>query len=157
MSERIREVQVDFFSLGLVESKFKMILLRQVFAGLLGVTAVSEKCQVTGQHLHQIFPEFGLLETADGPPVKDARSGRSWNRSEEIWFAKGVYTVSKAGPRNHDTVGSVERGVREVKEALAVLRLELAKAGLDLVDSLVAWEAASCQEFVCSFCLCENF
>ena len=33
--------------------------------------------------------------------------------------------------------------MREVKEALAVLRLELAKAGLDLVDSLVAWEAAS--------------
>ena len=32
-----------FFSfLGLVESKFKMILLRQVFSGLLGVTAVSE-------------------------------------------------------------------------------------------------------------------
>ena len=53
------------------------------------------------------------------------------------------YTVNKAGPQNHDTVGSVERGVREVKEALAVLRLELAKAGLDLVDSLVAWEAAS--------------
>jgi len=51
--------------------------------------------------------------------------------------------VNKAGPQNHDTGGSVERGVREVKEALAVLRLELAKAGLDLVDSLVAWEAAS--------------
>ena len=51
--------------------------------------------------------------------------------------------MNKAGPQNHDTVGSVERGVREVKEALAVLRLELAKAGLDLVDSLVAWEAAS--------------
>jgi len=48
--------------------------------------------------------------------------------------------LNKAGPQNHDTVGSVER---EVKEALAVLRLELARAGLDLVDSLVAWEAAS--------------
>ena len=81
--------------LGLVESKFKMILLRQAFAGFFGVTAVSEKCQVTGQHLHQIFPEFGLLETADGPPVKDARSGRSWNRSEEIWFAKGVSLFPK--------------------------------------------------------------
>ena len=48
LRERILEVQVDFFFLGLVESKFKMILLRQVFSGLLGVTAVSENVQVTG-------------------------------------------------------------------------------------------------------------
>ena len=40
------------------ESKFKMILLRQVFSGLLGVTAVSENVQVTGQHLRQILAEF---------------------------------------------------------------------------------------------------
>ena len=58
-----------FFFLGLVESKFKMILLRQVFSGLLGVTAVSENVQVTGQHLRQILAEFGLLETLEGPPV----------------------------------------------------------------------------------------
>ena len=72
-------------------------------------------------------------------------SGRSWDCSTEIWFAKGsiLWTKLDLMTQNHDTVGSVERGVREVKEALAVLRLELAKAGLDLVDSLVAWEAAS--------------
>ena len=144
MRERILEVQVDFFFLGLVESKFKMILLRQVFSGLLGVTAVSENVQVTGQHLRQILAEFGLLETLEGPPVDfrtDAQDevGTVLRRSD----LPREYTVNKAGPQNHDTVGSVERGVREVKEALAVLRLELAKAGLDLVDSLVAWEAAS--------------
>ena len=33
LRERILEVQVDFFFSGLVESKFKMILLRQVFSG----------------------------------------------------------------------------------------------------------------------------
>ena len=69
-----------------------MILLRQVFSGLLGVTAVSENVQVTGQHLRQILAEFGLLETLEGPPV-DSRtcSGRSWDCSAEIWFAKGVH------------------------------------------------------------------
>ena len=50
-----------------------------------------------------------MLETLEGTPV-DRCSGRS---------------------------GTVLRR-SEVKEALAVLRLELAKAGLDLVDSLVA-------------------
>ena len=121
-----------------------MILLRQVFSGLLGVTAVSENVQVTGQHLRQILAEFGLLETLEGPPV-DFRT----DAQDEVgtvlrrFGLPREYTVNKAGPQNHDTVGSVERGVREVKEALAVLRLELAKAGLDLVDSLVAWEAAS--------------
>jgi hypothetical protein len=33
LRERILEVQVDYFFLGLVESKFKIILLRQVFSG----------------------------------------------------------------------------------------------------------------------------
>ena len=144
LRERILEVQVDFFFLGLVESKFKMILLRKVFSGLLGVTAVSENVQVTGQHLRQILAEFGLLETLEGPPVDfrtdaQAEVGTVLRRSG----LPREYTVNKAGPQNHDTVGSVQRGVREIKEALAVLRLELAKAGLDLVDSLVAWEAAS--------------
>ena len=144
LRERILEVQVDFFFLGLVESKFKMILLRQVFSGLLGVTAVSENVQVTGQHLRQILAEFGLLETLEGPPV-DFRTDAQ-DEVGTVLRRSGLpreYTVNKAGPQNHDTVGSVERGVREVKEALAVLCLELAKAGLDLVDSLVAWEAAS--------------
>ena len=121
-----------------------MILLRQVFSGLLGVTAVSENVQVTGQHLRQILAEFGLLETLEGPPV-DFRTDAQ-DEVGTVLRRSGLpreYTVNKAGPQNHDTVGSVERGVREVKEALAVLRLELAKAGLDLVDSLVAWEAAS--------------
>ena len=121
-----------------------MILLRQVFSGLLGVTAVSENVQVTGQHLRQILAEFGLLETLEGPPV-DLRTDAQ-DEVGTVLRRSGLpreYTVNKAGPQNHDTVGSVERGVREVKEALAVLRLELAKAELDLVDSLVAWEAAS--------------
>ena len=100
--------------------------------------------QVTGQHLRQILAEFGLLETLEGPPV-DFRTDAQ-DEVGTVLRRSGLpreYTVNKAGPQNHDTVGSVERGVREVKEALAVLRLELAKAGLDLVDSLVAWEAAS--------------
>ena len=37
-------------------------------------------------------------------------------------------------------IGSAERGVREVKEAIAVVRLELAKHQLDIVDSLVGWD-----------------
>ena len=99
---------------------------------------------MTGQHLRQILAEVGLLETLEGPPV-DFRTDAQ-DEVGTVLRRSGLpreYTVNKAGPQNHDTVGSEERGVREVKEALAVLRLELAKAGLDLVDSLVAWEAAS--------------
>eukprot|EP00435_Cladocopium_sp_Y103_P006153 s4710_g2.t1 len=102
------------------------------------------KVQVTGQHLRQILAEFGLLETLDGPPV-DFRTDAQ-DEVGTVLRRAGLpreYTVSKAGPQNHDTVGSVERGVREVKEGLPVLRLELAKAGLDIVDALTAWEAAA--------------
>ena len=142
--DRVLEIQVDFFFLGIVESKFKMIVFRQVFSGLLGVTAVSENFQVTGQHVRQILAEFGLLETSDGPPVDfrtDAQSevGVTLRRC-------GLplqYTINKAGPQNHDTIGGAERGVREIKEGLSVLRLELQKANLDLRDTLTAWEAAA--------------
>ena len=53
------------------------------------------------------------------------------------------YTVTRAGPQNHDSVGSVERGVREVKEGIATIRLELAKENCDLQDSLAGWEACA--------------
>ena len=39
--------------------------------------------------------------------------------------------------------GSIGRGVCELKEAIAVLRLELRKAGVDVVNSLIGWEASS--------------
>ena len=53
------------------------------------------------------------------------------------------YTINKAGPQNTDTIGGAERGVREIKEGLSVLRLELEKSNLDLRDTLTTWEAAA--------------
>ena len=44
-------------------------------------------------------------------------------------------------------IGSAERGVREVKEAISVVRLELAKHQLDIVDSLVGWDGI-CRDVV---------
>ena len=91
------------------------------------------------QHVRQILAEFGLL-SGDPKPI-DFRSDASDELGTTLRRA-GIpreFTVSKAGPQNHDTVGSVERGVRELKEGLAVLRLELGKAGVDVVNSLVCW------------------
>ena len=104
---------------------------------------MSENVDTTGQHVRQILAAFGLL-SGDPTPI-DFRSAASAELGTTLRRA-GIpreFTVNKAGPQNHDTVGSVERGVREVKEALAVLRLELEKAGVDVVNSLVGWEASS--------------
>ena len=100
----------------LVCSKFP--LFRHCFSGLLGFAAVSENVDTTGQHVRQTLAEFGLL-SGDPKPI-DFRSDASY----ELGTLKraGIpreFTVNKASPQNHDTVGSVERGVREVKEALA--------------------------------------
>ena len=54
------EVQADFLFLGLEESKFKVIVLRQSFSGLLGVSAVHENIMVTAQNLKQILSEFAI-------------------------------------------------------------------------------------------------
>ena len=129
--------------LGTVGSQYKFLLFRHCFSGLLGVCAVSENLDTTGQHVRQILAEFGLL-SGDPKPI-DFRSDASDELGTTLRRA-GIpreFTVSKAGPQNHDTVGSVERGVRELKEGLAVLRLELGKAGVDVVNSLVGWGASS--------------
>ena len=139
MRERVLEIQVDFFFLG----THKLVLFRQVMTGLLGVTAVSEDIRVTGSHIRQILTEFSLVG-GEGPPI-DFRTDAAPDVTALIQRS-GIpreYTVTRAGPQNHDSVGSVERGVREVKEGIATIRLELAKENCDLQDSLAGWEACA--------------
>ena len=138
--ERILEIQADFFFLGRVSDKYKFILLRQVLSGLLGTTAVGPNVNVTAQQIRQILVEFGV-SGSDGPPIDiwtDAATdvGELLRRSA----INREFTLSRAGPQEHNVIGSAERGVREVKEAIAVVRLELAKHQLDIVDSLVGWD-----------------
>ena len=135
--ERILEIQADFFFLGRVSDKYKFILLRQVLSGLLGTTAVGPNVNVTAQQIRQILVEFGV-SGSDGPPI-DIRTDAATDVGELLrWSAiNREFTLSRAGPQEHNVIGSAERGVREVKEAIAVVRLELAKRQLDIVDSLV--------------------
>ena len=85
---------------------------------------MSENVDTTAQHVRQIMAESGLL--SGYAMALDFRS----DASEEIGATlrrAGIprpFTVNKAGPQNHNIVGSIERGVRELKEAIAVLRLE---------------------------------
>ena len=139
MRERVLEIQVDFFFLG----THKLVLFRQVMTGLLGVTAVSEDIRVTGSHIRQILAEFSLVG-GEGPPI-DFRTDAAPDVTALIQRS-GIpreYTVTRAGLQNHDSVGSVERGVREVKEGIATIQLELAKENCDLQDSLAGWEACA--------------
>ena len=138
--ERILEIQADFFFLGRVSDKYKFILLRQVLSGLLGTTAVGPNVNVTAQQIRQILVEFGV-SGSDGPPI-DSRTDAATDVGELLRRSaiNREFTLSRAGPQEHNVIGSAERGVREVKEAIAVARLELAKHQLDIVDSLVGWD-----------------
>ena len=138
--ERILEIQVDFFFLGSVSSKHKFIVMRQVLTGLLGATAVTPNLQVTAQHIRQILAEFGVTGS-DGPPI-DIRTDAATDVGELLRRSaiNREFTVSRAGPQEHNVVGSAERGVREIKEAISVVRLEFAKHQLDVVDSMVGWD-----------------
>ena len=87
---------------------------------------------MTGSHIRQILTEFSLVG-GKGPPI-DFRTDAAPDVTALIQRS-GIpreYTVTRAGPQNHDSVGSVERGVREVKEGIATIRLELAKENCDL-------------------------
>ena len=64
--------------------------------------------------------EFALGE---GPPI-DFRTDAAMDVTTLI--QRGAipreFTVTRAGPQNHDSIGSAERGVREVREGIAVVR-----------------------------------
>eukprot|EP00434_Breviolum_minutum_P033958 symbB.v1.2.030050.t1/scaffold3346.1/size69245/5 len=108
--------------------------------GLLGTTAVGPNVNVTAQQIRQILVEFGV-SGSDGPPI-DIRTDAATDVGELLRRSaiNREFTLSRAGPQEHNVIGSAERGVREVKEAIAVARLELAKHQLDIVDSLVGWD-----------------
>ena len=110
------------------------------FSGLLGTTAVGPNVNVTAQQIRQILVEFGV-SGSDGPPI-DIRTDAATDVGELLrrLGMNWEFTLSRAGPQEHNVIGSAERGVREVKEAIAVVRLELAKHQLDIVDSLVGWD-----------------
>ena len=107
---------------------------------LTGATAVTPNLQVTAQHIRQILAEFGV-SGSDGPPI-DIRTDAATDVGELLRRSaiNREFTVSRAGPQEHNVVGSAERGVREIKVAVAVVRLELAKHQLDIVDSMVGWD-----------------
>ena len=136
--ERLLEVQADFFFLGETRDKVKFLLFRHVFTGMLGVTLVHEDVQVTARHIREVFAEFGLV----GNPL-DVRSDAAHDVGALIRRATldREFTIDRAAPQEHDTVGSVERGVREVKEAMSVISLELEKVGLSVRRTAVAFEA----------------
>ena len=71
--------------------------------------------------------EFGV-SGSHGPPI-DIRTDAATDVGELLRRSaiNREFTVSRAGPQEHNVVGSAERGVREIKEAIAVVRLELAK------------------------------
>eukprot|EP00434_Breviolum_minutum_P041152 symbB.v1.2.036605.t1/scaffold5121.1/size30665/3 len=90
---------------------------------------------------------FGVpVMTAEGVPVHFEKSGNGIAGNHFSLLVKMSFSRSSAreaatpGPQEHNVIGSAERGVREVKEAIAVVRLELAKHQLDIVDSLVGWD-----------------
>ena len=126
--------------MGRVSNKYKFLLFRQVLSGLLGTTAVGPNVNVTAQQIRQILVEFGV-SGSDGPPI-DIRTDAATDVGELLRRSSinREFTLSRAGPQEHNVIGSAERGVREVKEAIAVVRLELAKHQLDIVDSLVGWD-----------------
>ena len=62
--------------------------------------------------------EFGV-SGSDGPPI-DIRTDAATDVGELLRRSSinREFTLSRAGPQEHNVIGSAERGVREVKEAI---------------------------------------
>ena len=100
----------------------------------IGYVVVGEDVEATRRQIVGWLQHFGLTSKAVSI---DVHTDSERAVGELIGNSTGRYTFSicRAFPQQHRSVGGAERTVRELKESLSVLRADLNAQGLDSVYS----------------------
>ena len=102
----------------------KILVLTEMMSRCIGYVVVGEDVEAARRQIVAWLQHFGLTSKA----VSIDAVG------EIIGNCTGRYTFSirRAAPQQHRSVGAAERTVRELKEAFSVLRADLNAQGLDV-------------------------
>ena len=155
--KREAEIQADFaflsqsgeISFEESERAVKILVMSEMLSGCLGAVVVGDVEQ-TRREIKTWLDHFGLMSKSTSVVVHtDAELGVG----ELIGHATGDYTfqIRRASPQQHRSIGGAERGVREIKEALSVLRADMNHQRLD-----VHFSGAGLTDCLTYLCLCHN-
>ena len=110
----------------------KILVLVEMMSRCIGYVVVGEDVEATRRQIVGWLQHFGLTSKAVSI---DVHTDSERAVGEPIGNSTGRYTFSirRAFPQQHRSVGGAERTVRELKESLSVLRADLNAQGLDIV------------------------
>ena len=112
----------------------KILVLTEMMSRCIGYVVVGEDVEAARRQIVVWLQHFGLTSKAISI---DVRTDSERAVGEIIGNSTGRYTFSirRAAPQQHRSVGAAERTVRELKEAFSVLRADLNAQGLDVTFS----------------------
>ena len=152
------ELQADFcflsqtgeVSLEESERAVKILVIAESMSGCLGAIVIGSDNKAVQRQLKEWLDHFGLLSKETSIVI---RTDAEISVGELIGRSVGNYNfmVRRAGPQQHRSIGSAERGVREIKESLSVLRSDLNGQGLD-----IAFSESGLTDCLTYLCLCHN-
>ena len=110
----------------------KILVLVEMMSRCIGYVVVGEDVQATRRQIVGWLQHFGLTSKAVSI---DVHTDSERAVGELIGNSTGRYTFSirRAFPQQHRSVGGAERTVRELKESLSVLRADLNAQGFDIL------------------------
>ena len=110
----------------------KILVLVEMMSRCIGYVVVGEDVEATRRQIVGWLQHFGLTSKAVSI---DVHTDSERAVGELIGNSTGRYTFSvrRAFPQQHSSVGGAERTVRELKESLSVLRADLNAQGLDIL------------------------
>ena len=133
------EVQADFCFLSQngelseleVGGAMKILVLTELVSNCVAYMVVTENETTVRKEIVAWLNHFGL-ESERASIVLHADAEASVRSLVTGCATRFVFHVRKARPRQHQSVGAAERGVRRLKESLTILRADLNGNGVDL-------------------------
>ena len=112
----------------------KILVLTEMMSRCIGYVVVGEDVEAARRQIVVWLQHFGLTSKAVSI---DVHTDSERAVGEIIGNSTGRYTFSirRAAPQQHRSIGSAERTVRELKESFSVLRADLNAQGLDVTFS----------------------
>ena len=133
------ELQADFAYLSSkgemtdeeVDRCFKVLVLVEMSSNCTCFISVDQDLQSTRNSIAQ-WLEFIGMSSSKSSIVLHTDAERAVGQLVSRVSSNFTFTIRRASPQQHRSVGGAERGVRRLKENLAVLRADLNKGGVDI-------------------------
>ena len=114
-----------------VDRCFKVLVLVEMSSNCTCFVLVDQDLQSTRSSIAQ-WLEFIGMSSSKSSIVLHTDAERAVGQLVSRVSSNFTFTIRRASPQQHRSVGGAERGVRRLKENLAVLRADLNKGGVDI-------------------------